>query len=64
LKKKLTIYDYVDKIYIIHLPELTDRKKKILGELSRLGVESNSPKLEIPYAPRPESINGFASRGV
>lgn len=51
-------------VYIINLPEHLNRRRDILGELRRLGLEEDDPKISIPYAPKPIDPDGFYSRGV
>jgi hypothetical protein len=59
-----TLFDYFDRISIIHLPERTDRLASLTLELSNVGLEITSSKISIPNAPRPQVPNGFPSRGV
>ena len=59
-----TFREFVDRVYIINLPERADRRANTLGELRYLGFPADDPKIEIPFAPRPADANEFASRGV
>jgi hypothetical protein len=59
-----TLFDYFDRISIIHLPERTDRLASLTKELSNVGLDISSCKVSIPSTPRPQSANGFPSRGV
>ena len=58
------LFDYFDRISIVHLPERTDRLALLTAELSRVGWDIKSPKVSIPHAPKPENAEGFQSRGV
>jgi GR25 family glycosyltransferase involved in LPS biosynthesis len=60
----MNLSEYFDRISIIHLPERTDRFNSLSQELRAMGIEITHPKIDIPYAPRPEEANGFPSRGV
>jgi glycosyl transferase family 25 len=58
------LLDAVDSIEIIHLPERVDRHAQLIGELRRLGMDPDDPRIRIPYAPKPADPHGFPSRGV
>ena len=60
----MEILDYFDRLAIIHLPDRDDRLRALTKELSRIGVDIDSPKVTIPNPPMPETPNGFHSRGV
>jgi glycosyl transferase, family 25 len=60
----MILYDYFDRIAIIHLPDRKDRYDSLAGELRAIGADIRQPKVEIPFAPMPEDANGFPSRGV
>jgi glycosyl transferase family 25 len=59
-----SLFDYLDRIAVIHLRERTDRYRALGAELSRVGLSLNHPKVSIPAAPMPKTANGFSSRGV
>jgi glycosyl transferase, family 25 len=58
------LYDYFDRIAIIHLPERTDRLRALTRELTRVGIDVRGSKVTIPEAPMPADTGGFPSRGV
>jgi glycosyl transferase family 25 len=60
----MTLFDYFDRIAIVHLPERVDRLAALKCELGGLGLEFSSDKVSVPDAPIPREANGFASRGV
>jgi glycosyl transferase family 25 len=60
----LDIKDYIGRVYVIHLPERTDRFAALERELARLGIDLKGNAVRIPHAPRPDDANGFPSRGV
>ncbi len=62
--QRMRLIDYFDRLYIIHLPERTDRYQALSRELARIGIRIDSPKVRIPEAPRPQEPNGFPSAGV
>jgi glycosyl transferase, family 25 len=62
--KEMNLYEYFDRISIIHLPERKDRYDALSKELRRLVIDIAGSKVDIPYAPRPEDANGFPSRGM
>jgi glycosyl transferase, family 25 len=61
---KGALFEYFDRIEIIHLPERTDRFAALRSELAHVGLDIDGPKVRIPKAPRSETTNGFPSRGV
>ncbi len=56
--------DYFDRIYIINLPERTDRRAEMLQELKRAGLELEPGRIEFFAACKPAEAAGFSSRGV
>jgi glycosyl transferase family 25 len=60
----MEILDYFDRLAIIHLPDRDDRLRALTRELSKVGIDIDSPKVTIPDPPMPETTNGFHSRGV
>jgi GR25 family glycosyltransferase involved in LPS biosynthesis len=60
----MTLYEYFDRIAIIHLPERRDRFESLSAELRSVGFDIRQPKVQIPHAPRPADAAGFPSRGV
>lgn len=60
----MELYDYFDRIAIIHLPERTDRYRALRRELARAGIDIHGSKVCIPDAPKPADANGFKSRAV
>jgi glycosyl transferase family 25 len=60
----MEILDYFDRLAIINLPDRDDRRRALTKELSRIGIDIDSPKVTIPNPPMPKTPNGFVSRGV
>lgn len=58
------LFDYFDRVSIVHLPERTDRLALLTAELARVGLDIRSSKVSIPHAPKPPGAEGFQSRGV
>src|SRR5882672_2278555 len=58
------LLNYFDRLSIVHLPERTDRLASLIIELSTIGIDVKNAKIHIPHAPKPETPNGFPSRGV
>jgi glycosyl transferase, family 25 len=59
-----TLFDYFDRVAIIHLPQRVDRFRSLKTELAGVGLDIHSNKVAIPAAPMPQDPNGFPSRGV
>jgi glycosyl transferase, family 25 len=59
-----SLFEYFDRVGVIHLRERTDRYHALEAELSRVGLSLGHPKVSIPAAPMPSTSNGFSSRGV
>jgi glycosyl transferase, family 25 len=61
---RAVLFDYFERVSIIHLRERTDRAKALRSELAFVGLDMDDPKVSIPDAPKPDTTNGFSSRGV
>jgi len=59
----MKLQDYFDRIEVINLPERTDRKKEIIKELEKMGCPIGN-NVRIFPAIKPESLNGFPSKGA
>jgi len=57
-----TLFEYFDRVEIIHLPERSDRFLALSKELARSGYDIN--RASIPHAPKPDDTFGFSSLGV
>jgi len=60
----MQLIDYIDRLYIINLPERIDRYEALKRELLTLGIDIAGERVRIPQAPRPQDKNDFFSRGV
>jgi hypothetical protein len=60
----MTLYEYFDRIAIIHLPDRRDRFQALSAELRDMGIDIRQPKVQIPHAPIPTDWTGWPSRGV
>jgi glycosyl transferase family 25 len=60
----MTLYDYFDRIAIIHLPNRRDRFQALTIELRDMGIDIRQSKIQIPHAPVPNDWSGWPSRGV
>jgi hypothetical protein len=60
----MRLIDLIERIYIIHLPERTDRYQALKAELANIGIDINHPKVHLPKPPYPTDANGFPSIGV
>lgn len=60
----MNLYEYFDRISIIHLSERKDRLDALSRELRGLGIDIGHPKIQIPHAPRPPGTDSWPSRGV
>lgn len=59
-----TLFDYFNRISVIHLPGRIDRLAALTKEFRRAGFDIDHPKVSIPPPPMPETAHGFPSRGV
>jgi hypothetical protein len=60
----MTLYEYFDRIAIIHLPDRRDRFQALSVELREIGIDIGQPKVQIPHATVPTDWSGWPSRGV
>ena len=60
----MKLIEYFDRTCIINLPERIDRLTVLRKELKRFGSDGQQSKVQVPFAPRPDEPNGYASRGV
>jgi glycosyl transferase family 25 len=60
----MNLYEYFDRIAIIHLPDRRDRYQSLATELRDVGFDIQQPKVQIPHAPVPSDWSGWPSRGV
>lgn len=60
----MRLIDVIERIYIIHLPERTDRYQALKAELANIGIGINQPKVYLPKPPYPTNANEFPSIGV
>lgn len=58
------ITDYFQGVYVVNLPERTDRRKFIVKELESVGIPLTPDKVEIFPAIRPNEAGGFSSIGA
>lgn len=56
--------DFFDRIYIINLPERTDRRAEMLRELQWAGLEPEPGRIEFFSACKPTEAAGFSHVGV
>ena len=59
----MNLYQYFDRISIIHLPDRRDRFKSCRGNCG-VSALTFRPLIQVPHAPRPADLNGWPSRGV
>jgi hypothetical protein len=60
----MNIFDAFDRIYVINLPERTDRLRDVMGELARAGIGRTDRRLRIFAGVRPADAGVFPSRGA
>lgn len=56
--------DFFERIYVVNLPERTDRRKMIVAELERVGLPLTSNRVELFPAIKPESAGEFPNIGA
>ena len=54
----------LDRVYIINLPSRPDRLASIKAELTLIGFDAVSDKIEVPFAPIMDDAQGWPSKGV
>jgi glycosyl transferase, family 25 len=59
-----SLLDYFDHLYIINLPERTDRRQEMEEQLRRVGLSLEHKRVTLYAAHRPESAGDFPSVGV
>lgn len=57
-------FDQFDHVYIINLPDRTDRRDETIAELARLGVASPTDKITFFEATRPKDKGEFPTLGT
>lgn len=60
----MSIFDYFEKVYLINLPERTDRLKYSLAELNSVGIRPEDQRLQIFPGVRPADAGRFPSIGA
>jgi glycosyl transferase, family 25 len=60
----MKLFEYFDRTCIIHLPERVDRFRALEREFKLLGADIRGPKVQVPFAPRPDDAHGYSSKGV
>ena len=53
-----------DRVYVLNLPERTDRRAEMAGELARIGTGFDDPRIELFPAIRPTEPAGFPDIGA
>jgi glycosyl transferase family 25 len=60
----MSIFDVFERIYLINLPERTDRLREALAELGQAGLARDDARLRIFAGVRPADAGNFPSRGA
>lgn len=58
------IFRSFDRIYVINLPDRSDRRREMAGELARLGTGFDDPRVRLFAAIRPTDAGPFRSIGA
>lgn len=58
------LLDQFDQVYIINLPQRTDRKRGIQQQFARIGLDFDDPKVNLFKAMRPESRGKWPTIGA
>lgn len=56
--------NFFERVYVVNLPERTDRRKLIVAELEKVGLPLTPDQVEIFPAIRPDSAGDFPSIGA
>ena len=60
----MKLIDQFDRVYIVNLPERSDRRREIEAELGRLGMRVDGEKIRYLSAVRPDDAGLFPSLGA
>jgi glycosyl transferase family 25 len=60
----MKIFDAFERIYIINLPERTDRMREVSKELARAGLRADDTRIRVFPGIRPADAGVFPSRGA
>lgn len=58
------IFASFNRVYILNLPERTDRRAEMAGELARIGTDFDDPRISLFPAIRPAEKAGFPDIGA
>ncbi|MES2497679.1 MAG: LPS biosynthesis glycosyltransferase [Pseudomonadota bacterium] len=58
------IFRSFDRLYVINLPDRSDRRREMAGELARLGTGFDDPRVRLFAAVRPADAGPFRSVGA
>lgn len=56
--------DFFERIYVVNLPNRTDRRKRIVAELEKVGLPLTQNRVEIFPAIRPDNAGDFPNIGA
>jgi glycosyl transferase family 25 len=60
----ISIFDIFERIFIVNLPERTDRRTEMVLELKKLAISETDPRVVFFPAIKPETTAGFPSIGA
>lgn len=60
----MRMIDYLGHVYIINLPERTDRRAETRQELRAIGIDPNDPRVQFFEATRPDEKGDFPTIGA
>lgn len=58
------VIDYFDHAYVINLRDRTDRRRQVINEFQRIGIDLPSKKIDFFTAARPPDRGNFPSVGI
>ena len=58
------LFQSFERIYVLNLPDRTDRRAEMAGELARIGTGYGDPRVRLFPAIRPDDPAGFPSIGA
>jgi glycosyl transferase, family 25 len=61
---KANFIDHFDKVYVINLPNRSDRREEIEPQLNKIGLSLNHPKVILFNAIKPQDAGEFESIGA
>ncbi len=60
----MTVAEYFDRIYVVNLPERTDRRRRVMAQIQQAGLGAFPGKVELFPAVKVGDADGFMNAGL